>query len=261
MRRPVDGFVQIVLNLVDPVHDGRHVRVVGGVVPVGDAVLDGVNGAADVHVVGGQRRVDVMPQRQVDRHRGAHRGIRGPVRVEPVERRVDLVVDERAAVEDRRRRTGGLGVVRRVQAVLPLQERIAVKQRQVAQIVGIEALEIIVAHADEQGRPSEVGHVGSRSELEIGDEGAFVPRRRERRRRSGLRADGAQRRRRHHLVAASREGRRDRERVGSFDIQPEGSQAGSDEAQTKTHAAPHADRASTLPCIATSSRAPRLDRT
>jgi hypothetical protein len=40
-----------------------------------------------------------------------------------------------------------------------LQVRIAMEQRQAAQVVPIEPVQIVVTHADQQGRAAEVVHV------------------------------------------------------------------------------------------------------
>ena len=115
--RTVDRFVQVIVDLVDPVDDRRHLRAVGRPVGVGEAVLDGVNRLPDADVVGGQRHVDAVPERQVERQRDPRRRIGGPRRVEAVQRLVDVLEDEDAAVEERRRRPLRLGRVRVVEGM------------------------------------------------------------------------------------------------------------------------------------------------
>ena len=117
-------------DLVDPVDYNGDVRLVGAAIGMGEAVLDRVNGLAHVHVIGGQRRLDLSPDRQVDRQRRQVRGVRHPRGVEPGERVLDLAPDEGATVRDGLGGARGLVLGHRPQAVLLLRVGVAVNGRE-----------------------------------------------------------------------------------------------------------------------------------
>ena len=100
MRWPVARLGEVSVGFVDPVQNGRDLHTVGRAIGVAEAVLERVNCLSDAHVVGGQRSVYGVAQRQIKRERRALTGIGCARGVEPLEGLPDAFTDEGAAVED-----------------------------------------------------------------------------------------------------------------------------------------------------------------
>ena len=211
MRRPVLRFVEVAVDLIDPVHDGGDARAVGGPIAVRVAVLEGVKRLSHSDVEGDQRRVEPTAQGQMNRQRRPERRIGPAPVVQAAQGLVQTREDEGAAVSQRRRSPVGLRHAGAVQAVPELVPWIAVHQGKPAEVVAVLALEVVVPHADEQRRAAQIPHVGGHGEREIGNERTLVAARRQGARGRPLRAHDAQRACRQLFMAAPRRYRVDGE--------------------------------------------------
>src|SRR5205807_7598832 len=97
-----------------------------------------------------------------------------PRGVEYAERLGDAPADEGAAGGDGSGRTARLLLIRPAQAMLVLIVGVAVDRREDAEVVLAVALEIVVAHADQERRAGQVLHVGFGNELKIVDQRLLV---------------------------------------------------------------------------------------